>query len=99
MVYGIGVCVTEKLERLKDLGVADSKTLTEIKREEIFAKAQQKECSEFFAYALKILSPHYISVSMLKRYVCQNGPQSTSFVYVLRLRLIVLNINLGQNTI
>ncbi|XP_046899548.1 ribonuclease H2 subunit A isoform X2 [Hypomesus transpacificus] len=65
MVYGICFCPVSKKEDLKDLKVADSKTLTEAEREHLFSKVD--ESKSFVGWALQILSANTISNSMLQR--------------------------------
>lgn len=65
MVYGVSYCPLSKNEELKDLGFADSKTLSEEKREELLKKIQ--DSNEFIGYNVEILSPNYISTCMLGR--------------------------------
>ena len=66
MVYGISFCPLEKDEDLKNLGVDDSKALTEQKREELLKKLQDN--SDYIGYAIHVLSPRYISKSMYRRF-------------------------------
>ncbi|XP_061762287.1 ribonuclease H2 subunit A isoform X2 [Nerophis ophidion] len=68
MVYGICFCPVSKKEALKDLKVADSKTLSEAERENLFQKLD--EAKGFIGWALHILSPNTISSSMLQRTKC-----------------------------
>lgn len=65
MVYGIAFCPLEKSEILKTFECADSKALTEEKRDDIFSKL----CSstEIVGWAVDVISPNYISNSMLSR--------------------------------
>ncbi|XP_068607415.1 ribonuclease H2 subunit A [Brachionichthys hirsutus] len=65
MVYGICFCPVSKNEDLKGLKVADSKTLTEAERENLFEKLD--EAKSYIGWALQILSPNTISTSMLQR--------------------------------
>uniref|UniRef100_A0A3P8Z620 Ribonuclease n=1 Tax=Esox lucius TaxID=8010 RepID=A0A3P8Z620_ESOLU len=65
MVYGICFCPVSKKEDLKNLKLADSKTLTEEQREDLFLKLD--EAKSFVGWALQILSPNTISTSMLQR--------------------------------
>ncbi|XP_074642670.1 ribonuclease H2 subunit A-like [Tubulanus polymorphus] len=65
MVYGISYCPVASNDKLKEIGFADSKTLTEEQREELFTKLEEAE--EMIGWTVDILSPHYISTSMLKR--------------------------------
>ncbi|XP_075900187.1 ribonuclease H2 subunit A isoform X2 [Nelusetta ayraudi] len=65
MVYGICFCPISKKDELKNLKVADSKTLSEAERENLFEKLQ--ESKNYIGWAVKILSPNTISTSMLQR--------------------------------
>ena len=65
MVYGISFCPLEKNEDLKNLGVDDSKALTEAKREDLLKKLQDN--SDYIGYAIHVLSSRYISTSMYRR--------------------------------
>ncbi|KAB5523596.1 hypothetical protein PHYPO_G00154440 [Pangasianodon hypophthalmus] len=65
MVYGICFCPVSKKEDLKNLKVADSKTLSEAERENLFLKLD--EAKSFVGWALQVLSPNTISTSMLQR--------------------------------
>lgn len=65
MVYGISFCPISKNTDLKELGVDDSKVLTEEKREELFGKLEKN--SDYIGWAITVLSPRYISTSMFKR--------------------------------
>lgn len=65
MVYGICYCPISKKEDLKNLKVADSKTLNEAERENLFE--QLHGAKSFIGWALQILSPNTISTSMLQR--------------------------------
>ncbi|KAM6972642.1 ribonuclease H2 subunit A [Aplochiton taeniatus] len=65
MVYGICYCPVSKKEKLKGLKVADSKTLSELERENLFQKVD--EAKSYVGWALQIISPNTISTSMLQR--------------------------------
>ncbi|XP_034044699.1 ribonuclease H2 subunit A [Thalassophryne amazonica] len=65
MVYGICFCPVSKKEELKELKVADSKTLAEAEREKLFEKLDK--ANSYIGWALQILSPNVISTSMLQR--------------------------------
>lgn len=68
MVYGIAFCPLENNEMLKDLGCADSKQLTEEKRDLIFNNIlTKKDIRSNFGWAVEIISPNYISQCMLRR--------------------------------
>ncbi|XP_006631552.2 ribonuclease H2 subunit A [Lepisosteus oculatus] len=65
MVYGICYCPISKKTDLQDLKVADSKTLSEVERENLFG--QLEEANSYVGWALHILSPNTISTGMLQR--------------------------------
>ncbi|XP_065826592.1 ribonuclease H2 subunit A-like [Oscarella lobularis] len=65
MVYCLCYCPTRSLEGLKKLGFADSKQLTEEKRDRLFEIMQANE--DFIGWNTKILSPNTISNAMLRR--------------------------------
>ena len=65
MVYGISFCPISKNSDLKELGVDDSKALTEAKREELLSKLTEN--SNYIGWAIHVLSPRFISTSMYKR--------------------------------
>ncbi|CAH3019536.1 unnamed protein product [Porites evermanni] len=65
MVYGICYYPISRAEEVKNLGLADSKTLSEEQREELFKTVDENK--EFIGWAINILSPNYLSKSMLKR--------------------------------
>lgn len=68
MVYCAGVCLFEKSEDLlPNLGVADSKVLSEKQRETIFDNIHTEPHTSYFGYILECLSPNYLSQSMLRR--------------------------------
>uniref|UniRef100_A0A8D2IY34 Ribonuclease n=1 Tax=Varanus komodoensis TaxID=61221 RepID=A0A8D2IY34_VARKO len=62
MVYGICYCPVVRQGDLETMKVADSKTLTEIQREELFEKLD--DAKDSVGWALHILSPNFISNSM-----------------------------------
>ncbi|XP_061472715.1 ribonuclease H2 subunit A isoform X1 [Rhineura floridana] len=65
MVYGICYCPAAQQGDLETLKVADSKTLTEAQREQLFEKLDASK--DFVGWALHILSPNFISNSMQRR--------------------------------
>ncbi|CAJ0959240.1 unnamed protein product, partial [Mesorhabditis belari] len=68
MVYGCAVSPLDRDEELGNLGFADSKVLTEERREELFDHMNQnEETKKVVAWAVRSLSAQYISVSMLRR--------------------------------
>lgn len=71
MVYGIAFCPIENKDALNDLGCADSKQLTEEKRDIIFDDINTKQyANSCIGWAVEIISPNVISTSMLKRSKC-----------------------------
>ncbi|XP_032516615.2 ribonuclease H2 subunit A [Danaus plexippus] len=68
MVYGIAYCPINQKKVLESLGCADSKALTEEKRDEIFLKMlTEKEAVDNVGWMAEVISPNYISNSMYKR--------------------------------
>ena len=59
MVYGIAFCPVKKNKDLKELGVDDSKALTEAKRENLLEKLHEND--SYIGWAINILSPRHIS--------------------------------------
>lgn len=68
MVYGVSYCPLSLDKVLTDLGCADSKALTEAKRDEIFSKMlSEQEAVNNVGWACEVISPNYISNSMFRR--------------------------------
>lgn len=68
MVYGIAYCPLSQTNILQSLGCADSKALTEAKREEILSKMfSESEIVQNVGWIAEIISPNYISNSMYRR--------------------------------
>lgn len=65
MVYGAFFCPLEDEKKLKKLGFADSKTLTEAQREELFKTIDDNK--DFLGWVIEIHSPNVISNCMLRR--------------------------------
>ena len=65
MVYGIAYAPLSKKQLLVDLGCADSKTLTEEKRDAIFDKICNE--NEEMGWAVDAISPNYIANCMYRR--------------------------------
>ena len=59
MVYGISFCPVEKNRDLKELGVDDSKALTEEQRGKLLNKIVDN--SDYIGWAIHVLSPRYFS--------------------------------------
>ncbi|GAA5891599.1 hypothetical protein JCM6882_004524 [Rhodosporidiobolus microsporus] len=64
-VYGIAFCKLSYADELKSLGFADSKTLTDPIREELFKVIIDH--GEDVKYAVRVMSPNDISMGMLRR--------------------------------
>ncbi|XP_045449595.1 ribonuclease H2 subunit A [Melitaea cinxia] len=68
MVYGIAYCPISQKDVLKTLECADSKALTEEKRDEILLKMlTEKESLDNVGWIAEVISPNYISNSMYRR--------------------------------
>jgi len=65
MVYGISFCPVSKNTDLKELGVDDSKALTEEQRDNLLKKVLDN--NDYIGWAITILAPRYISTSMYRR--------------------------------
>ncbi|XP_071948631.1 ribonuclease H2 subunit A-like [Antedon mediterranea] len=65
MVYGICYCPVSKKDKLKEMGFADSKTLSEEKREALFTSIE--EANDVLGFEVEVISPTFISNNMLKR--------------------------------
>ncbi|GAA5825814.1 hypothetical protein JCM11251_000011, partial [Rhodosporidiobolus azoricus] len=64
-VYGVAFCKLSYADELKSLGFADSKTLTDPIREELFKVII--EHGEDVKYAVNVMSPNDLSMGMLRR--------------------------------
>ncbi|GAA6039314.1 hypothetical protein JCM8097_003259 [Rhodosporidiobolus ruineniae] len=64
-VYGIAFCELSYADELKELGFADSKTLTDPLREELFKVILEHK--KDVKYAVTVMSPNDISMGMLRR--------------------------------
>ncbi|XP_047025577.1 ribonuclease H2 subunit A [Helicoverpa zea] len=68
MVYGIAYCPVDQTKILHTLGCADSKALTEEKRDDIFTKMlSEEESLNNVGWVAEVISPNYISNSMYRR--------------------------------
>jgi len=65
MVYGISFCPVSRNTDLKELGVDDSKQLTEEQRKKLLDKVLVN--NDYIGWAIHLLSPSFISTSMNKR--------------------------------
>lgn len=97
MVYGIAFCPIEKADILKTLGCADSKQLTEEKRETIFNDICTKEYANTnMAWAVEVISPNYISNSMFRRSKHSLNEVSMDSAIGLINRAIALGANIAE---
>uniref|UniRef100_A0A2R5LH18 Ribonuclease n=1 Tax=Ornithodoros turicata TaxID=34597 RepID=A0A2R5LH18_9ACAR len=74
MVYACAYCPLKDEQSLKELGFADSKTLTEGKREELFKEANNR--AEWLGWMLRVISPTVICNSMLN--ICKYSLNAVS---------------------
>merc|ERR1712050_269925 len=65
MVYGTCYAPISMKDKMKETGVADSKTLDEKMREALFEKLDAEK--DWVGWMIDILAPNYLSNSMLKR--------------------------------
>ncbi|XP_059618587.1 ribonuclease H2 subunit A [Phlebotomus argentipes] len=97
LVYGISFCSMTNTDVLKDLGCADSKQLTEEKRDAIFYNINsQTTALEDMGWAVEIISPHYISNCMLRRSKHSLNEVSMESAIGLIKRAIALNVNIAE---
>lgn len=97
MVYGIAFCPIEKSEILTTLGCADSKQLTEEKREVIFDELHSKEyASTNIGWAVEVIAPNTISTNMLKRSKTSLNEVSMNSAIGLIQRAIDLGVNIAE---
>lgn len=70
MSYGIAYYPQKNEGILNKMQFADSKALTESRRESLFEAIQKQGCGfQDIGYMIKIIAPNMISNSMLRRYV------------------------------
>lgn len=97
MVYGIAFCALGKREALKELGCADSKQLTEEKREIIFQDMNAKEYAKsVMGWAVHVISPDTISRSMFRRVKHSLNEVSMESAIGLIKRAQALNVNIAE---
>ncbi|XP_045189680.2 ribonuclease H2 subunit A-like isoform X2 [Mercenaria mercenaria] len=94
MVYGTCYSPISKKQDLEDLKFADSKTLTEEQRESIF----EKLCGagELIGWMVEILSPTYISNSMLRRFKYNLNALSHDCAIGLIQRVLDQGVNVAE---
>lgn len=97
MVYGISYCPLESKQALVDLGCADSKQLTEEKREIIFNDMNTLEyANSCIGWAVEIISPSVISSSMYRRTKCSLNEVSMDSAMGLIQRAIDAGVNIAE---
>ncbi|XP_055918786.1 ribonuclease H2 subunit A [Eupeodes corollae] len=97
MVYGVAFCPISKKEALVDLGCADSKQLTEEKRDVIFDDMNQKEfANSCIGWAVEIISPNIISNSMYRRAKCSLNEVSMNSAIGLIQAAIDAGVNIAE---
>ncbi|GAB1604780.1 ribonuclease H2 subunit A-like [Argonauta hians] len=95
MVYGTCYCPLDEKDHLKQLGLADSKTLTEEKREDILEK-MTSEYVDKIGWMVHILSPTFISNSMLKRTKYNLNALSHDTAIGLISKVLELGVNITE---
>lgn len=97
MVYGIAFCPLSRKQVLIDLGCADSKQLTEEKREFIFNEMNTSETPrDCVGWAVELISPNVISTSMLRRTKCSLNEVSMTSAIELIKRAIEEGVNIAE---
>ncbi|XP_036334061.1 ribonuclease H2 subunit A isoform X1 [Rhagoletis pomonella] len=97
MVYGIAYCPISSKKVLEDLGCADSKQLTEEKREVIFNEMNTAETPRAcVGWAVEIISPNIISTSMLRRTKCSLNEVSMNSAIGLIKRAVAEGVNISE---
>jgi len=94
MVYGCAYCPVNKLDDLKALKCADSKTLTLEQREKLLE--QLNASADFIGWETEILSPSFISTNMFKRSKYNLNWLSHDSAIGLIQRALAAGINLTQ---
>ncbi|XP_054263906.1 ribonuclease H2 subunit A isoform X2 [Macrosteles quadrilineatus] len=94
MVYGISYCPLSKEEDLKKLECADSKTLTEKKREDIFDTLSK--ANVFVGWMVEVISPNSICNNMLKRQKCSLNQVSQDSAVGLIQRALDAGVNVTE---
>lgn len=91
MVYGICFSPLSQKEKFGEMGFADSKTLTEEQRESIFDKMLETE--NMMGWMVEVLSPTFISNSMLRR----SKYNLNALSHDCAIRLVALALERGAN--
>lgn len=97
MVYGIAFCPLENIEALKTLGCADSKQLTEEKRDHIFSELNTKDfAKDSIGWAVEVISPNVISNCMFRRSKHSLNEVSMDSAIGLINQAIALGVNIAE---
>lgn len=97
MVYGIAYCPLGKGDALKTLGCADSKQLTEEKRDTIFNDMNTRDyAKESIGWAVEVISPNSISTSMLRRAKHSLNEVSMDSAIALIQKAAALGVNIAE---
>ena len=97
MVYGISFCPLEKLDLLKTTGCADSKQLTEEKREEIFQAINNvDDFKANIGWAVEVIAPNSISNSMFRRSKHSLNEVSMESAIGLINKAVELGVNIAE---
>ncbi|CAK1585381.1 unnamed protein product [Parnassius mnemosyne] len=97
MVYGVAFCPLSQKAVLQSLGCADSKALTEDKRDEIFTKMlTESEPVQNVGWTAEIISPNYISNSMYRRAKHSLNEVSMNSAISLIKKVIEEGVNLAE---
>ncbi|XP_050679131.1 ribonuclease H2 subunit A [Leptidea sinapis] len=97
MVYGIAYCPINQSEILKSLGCADSKALTEEKRNEILiSMLSEGSAKNNVGWAAEVISPNYISNSMYRRAKCSLNEVSMNSAIGLINKVIEMGANISE---
>ncbi|XP_054740624.1 ribonuclease H2 subunit A [Anastrepha obliqua] len=97
MVYGIAYCPISSEQVLVDLGCADSKELTEEKRELIFNEMNTADTPRAcVGWAVELISPNVISTSMLRRTKCSLNEVSMNSAIGLIQRAVDEGVNIAE---
>lgn len=95
MVYGIAYCPITKVPDLETLGAADSKQLKEADRNEILDKIHEN--SDYIGYCVSVLSPNYLSTSMLGRQNYNLNAISHDTAISLLRKIMEMGVNVSPN--
>ncbi|KAJ3135786.1 hypothetical protein HK100_002331 [Physocladia obscura] len=93
MVYAVAFAPVSQKSLIKNIGVDDSKKLSELDRERLFLKMMTTECKNWLGFAVTAISPRDISNGMLRRSKYNLNQQA----YDTTIALIRETLNKGVN--